>query len=311
MKRFLVVVFTVALGIGLFHVPILKAVTASYNITVRIVSSAGTVLNGVASGVSANYNETVRVVDSTGHVIDSFGTGTVGPTGPTGPSGPTGPTGPTGPIGPNVQIIGTPTNNGTNTTTSQSINTVGGGSGGGGVVAGDCLLACFAASTKPSTGITCPSGWTSIAAASQQSDGVAQTAANLCARVATGTESASYSATWTTNAFGGATEIDVRGLTQCTTVDNTYTTANTSSAKYVSVVNASSGTQALNEVNILCAGTSSGSDLYQMQPVAAFNGGASGVTRVLLGLQGGMLGGSIADESGTAQIFALAGVYTH
>lgn len=60
------------IGIGVFHVPILKAVTATYNTTVRIVSSTGTVLNGVASAVTANYNETVRVVDSTGHVIDSF-----------------------------------------------------------------------------------------------------------------------------------------------------------------------------------------------------------------------------------------------
>lgn len=73
MKK-LIIALTIALGIGVFRVPILKAVTASYNQTIRVVSSTGTVLNGVASAVSGNYNQTVRIVDSTNHVIDSFGT---------------------------------------------------------------------------------------------------------------------------------------------------------------------------------------------------------------------------------------------
>ena len=55
--------------------PILRAVTASYQETVRIVDSTGTVISGVASATSANYNETIRVVDSTGKVLDSFGGG--------------------------------------------------------------------------------------------------------------------------------------------------------------------------------------------------------------------------------------------
>lgn len=71
--RSFLILFVVGFGVGLFRVPILKAVTASYNQTIRIVSSTGTVLNGIASAVTANYNETVQVVDSTGHVIDSFG----------------------------------------------------------------------------------------------------------------------------------------------------------------------------------------------------------------------------------------------
>lgn len=75
MKKSLIAVALAVLIIGIFHVPILRAVTASYNQTVRIVSSTGTVLNGVASAVSANYNETVRVVDSTGKVIDAFSSG--------------------------------------------------------------------------------------------------------------------------------------------------------------------------------------------------------------------------------------------
>jgi hypothetical protein len=56
-----------------------------YNMTVRIVNSAGTVINGVASATTAAYNQTVRVVDSSGNVIDNFvgqltsvGTGLVG-----------------------------------------------------------------------------------------------------------------------------------------------------------------------------------------------------------------------------------------
>jgi hypothetical protein len=68
-----VIALVIAAGVGILRVPILQAVTASYNSTVRIVDSAGNVINGVASAVTASYNSTVRVVDSTGHVIDSFG----------------------------------------------------------------------------------------------------------------------------------------------------------------------------------------------------------------------------------------------
>jgi hypothetical protein len=78
-SRFAIIALALAIGVGIFRVPILQAVTASYNSTVRIVDSAGNVINGVASAVTANYNSTVRVVDSTGHVIDSFGGGS-GPT---------------------------------------------------------------------------------------------------------------------------------------------------------------------------------------------------------------------------------------
>lgn len=56
-----------------FVVALCLAVTASYNTTVRIVSSAGTVLDGaVASATTASYNATVQIVDSTGHVVDSL-----------------------------------------------------------------------------------------------------------------------------------------------------------------------------------------------------------------------------------------------
>jgi len=40
--------------------------------TIRIVDSTGTVLNGVASAITAFPDKTVRVVDSTNHVIDAF-----------------------------------------------------------------------------------------------------------------------------------------------------------------------------------------------------------------------------------------------
>lgn len=73
--RNLLILGVLAFGIGVFGVPILHAVTALYNSTVRIVDSSGNVIGGTASAVSANYNSTVRVVDSTGHVIDSFGGG--------------------------------------------------------------------------------------------------------------------------------------------------------------------------------------------------------------------------------------------
>lgn len=73
--RNIVIVLVLAVGVGILRVPILSAVTAVVNETVRIVDSTGTVINGTASAVSAKYNKTVQVVDSTGHVIDSFGGG--------------------------------------------------------------------------------------------------------------------------------------------------------------------------------------------------------------------------------------------
>lgn len=76
--RNIVIGLVLLAGIGIFRVPILGAVSALYNTTVRVVSSTGTVLNGTASAVTANYNSTVRIVDSTGHVIDSFGSGGTG-----------------------------------------------------------------------------------------------------------------------------------------------------------------------------------------------------------------------------------------
>src|SRR6266851_5067700 len=70
----------VALGIGIFHAPIMRAVTASFDMTVQIVSSTGTVLGGVASATSASFDRTVRVVDSTGKVLDSMNSGPAGAT---------------------------------------------------------------------------------------------------------------------------------------------------------------------------------------------------------------------------------------
>ncbi len=70
-----IVLFGVVLGfgIGIFHAPIMRAVTASFDMTVQIVSSTGTVLGGVASATSASFDRTVRVVDSTGKVLDQVG----------------------------------------------------------------------------------------------------------------------------------------------------------------------------------------------------------------------------------------------
>ncbi len=72
-KRIALILLVVALGIGIFHAPIMRAVTASFDMTVRVVDSAGNVLNGTASATSASFDRTVRVVDSTGKVLDSFG----------------------------------------------------------------------------------------------------------------------------------------------------------------------------------------------------------------------------------------------
>lgn len=82
MKKKLIIAVILLFGIGIFRVPILRAVTGAYNQTVRIVDSSGNVISGVASAVTGMFNETVRVVDSTGHVIDSFGGGSGAVTNP-------------------------------------------------------------------------------------------------------------------------------------------------------------------------------------------------------------------------------------
>ncbi len=79
-KRIALILLVVALGIGIFHAPIMRAVTASFDMTVQIVSSTGTVLGGVASATSASFDRTVRVVDSTGKVLDSLNSGPAGVT---------------------------------------------------------------------------------------------------------------------------------------------------------------------------------------------------------------------------------------
>jgi len=73
MKKWLIGLAVIAVAVGVFRVPVLKAVTASYNQTVRIVDSSGNVIGGVASASTASYNQTVQVVDSNGNVLNSFG----------------------------------------------------------------------------------------------------------------------------------------------------------------------------------------------------------------------------------------------
>lgn len=69
-----------ALGVVCFALALASIVSGvtPYNMTIRIVDSAGNVVNGVASATTALYNQTVRVVDSSGNVIDSFGGGAGG-----------------------------------------------------------------------------------------------------------------------------------------------------------------------------------------------------------------------------------------
>lgn len=74
MRRKLVafaVVALVSLALGI----IVSPATGLYDETVRVVSSAGTVLNGTASAVTGLYDKTVRIVNSSNQVIDSFGSG--------------------------------------------------------------------------------------------------------------------------------------------------------------------------------------------------------------------------------------------
>src|SRR6266851_5227985 len=47
-KRIALILLIVALGIGIFHAPIMRAVTGSFDMTVRVVDSVGNVLGGTA-----------------------------------------------------------------------------------------------------------------------------------------------------------------------------------------------------------------------------------------------------------------------
>lgn len=84
MKKVLAFLFTFIVMMvvaDIFQPSAIKAASAVPQMVIQVVSSTGTVLNGVASAVSAVPRETVQIVDSSGHIIDSFsssgGSGTV------------------------------------------------------------------------------------------------------------------------------------------------------------------------------------------------------------------------------------------
>lgn len=73
MKRFLLGVLVVTLGVGVFS---LTHSAVLYDRTVRIVDNLGNVLGGSASATVAPYDMTVRVVDQNGAVQSSLGSTT-------------------------------------------------------------------------------------------------------------------------------------------------------------------------------------------------------------------------------------------
>lgn len=72
-RLILLIVLIVGFGIGIFRAPIMRAVTAPFDLTIQMVDSLGNIQGGTASATTANPDRTVRVVDSTNHVLDSFG----------------------------------------------------------------------------------------------------------------------------------------------------------------------------------------------------------------------------------------------
>jgi hypothetical protein len=203
---------------------------------------------------------------------------------------------------PQVSIAGVPTVAvPTGSETTQSINTV------SGISANQCLFLCGGAVIKPTTIISCPSGWTSLITGGNLTDGTNQSQAVLCSRVVTGTESGSYAVTWTGTATGAASEIAVNGLAQCTSVDGTFKLGNTSAAVNPIIGAPVSGSYSASEFTVLCAqgqGTSGSTTnplpIVLAGPNSAMLGAGYGVARPLI------------ESSGTVtQIFGGAGVMMH
>ena len=199
---------------------------------------------------------------------------------------------------PLVQLIGTPTQG--SGTTSVSVNTVTGTS------VGDLLVMCAGATVKPTTVISCPSGWTSLITGGQLSDGTNQSQTVICSRVVTGGESGSYSPTWTgTTASAGALEIALRGLVQSTSVDATYAAGNTSNAQVL--VGLPASPVGLNELNIACGITTAGGMSMVPNPVVTEALAASRNIQMGMGL--GTCSGALVNTAGAQ--YALAGILLH
>ena len=170
-----------------------------------------------------------------------------------------------------------------------------------GIAVGDCLFMCAQATQKPTSVITCPSGFTLIETGGQVSDGTYQPQTALCSRVVTGAEATTYTYTWSGSAFGNGAEIDVRGLTQCTNPDAIYTAGNTGSTGMLS-----GGVSGLfgPETNIYCAGSEVN---FAISPAALIVGNSA--TAMAFGLSIGSAASSVF-SAGNA-FFAISGALLH
>lgn len=193
-----------------------------------------------------------------------------------------------------LTIIGTPTSGGTGGGgTSFSLNTV------AGTQPTDNLFICASAGTTPSTNISCPAGWNTVAQAGQFVN--QKTQATLCSCSAGTCTNASYSVSWTTGAFSAGYEYAIRGLTSLTP-DATY--AGASTLLGVNVVTPTTGTFVFNDWNIGCGG-GIGTNLVSLMTPALVNGGA----QTEFGIQFGVVGGTLYTNNGNAT--AIAGALYH
>lgn len=174
----------------------------------------------------------------------------------------------------------------------------------GSFAANDCLFLLGMAVQKPTSAISCPSGFTSLETSGQVSDGTYQPQTVVCSKVATGSESGTQSLTWTgSGANSNGMMIDVRGLTECTSPDAIYNPFNSSSTTMLA------GGPALspfgpNTLNIIAAASNTN---FGLSPVAEVvnNSADAGAFGWALGVPGASI------LAGSNAYFAIAGALLH
>lgn len=171
-----------------------------------------------------------------------------------------------------------------------------------GLVNGDCLFEFGAAVEKPTSAISCPSGFTLLETGGQLSDGTNQPQVAICSHLVVGGEASSYAYTWSGSSFANGWMVDIRGLTECTATDAVYAGGNTSSNTVLAA--GTVGAFGPGEINLYA---SAGNGNYGLSPYAFAQNDSA--TAAAFGFATGSMGAS--GFAGSNMYYAIAGVLMH
>ena len=174
-----------------------------------------------------------------------------------------------------------------------------------GLVTNNWLVGCFGAWSKPTSVISCPSGFTSAVTGGQLTDGSTQTQAVLCVRQITGGESGTQTATASGSIAGSAAVLaQVTGPSNFTSPDATLSAGNATGGQWL--LASPSGSFPVPDVNFSCMASNSGTS----GPTTNLSvlGTPAGVS-LSVGPAAATIGESV--NGATSAIMAIAGELVH